>query len=192
MSAKINQLTVARILTDGITVPLARPGVASISLRDNLLTVRRARLVLTATPIAVTAALDYGSVKLLDLPDRNIMLLGMEVDLDVVKQGNTNGIVAATDLSMAVGTAAASSTTLSSTMVDVIEAVALTTDALTVAFERHSNDQLTATFPRRLADGPTNALFLNLSATTLITADSSVAVTGTVDIFYADLGNLSS
>lgn len=189
MSAKINQLTVARVLTDGITVPLARPGVASISLRDNLLTVRRARLVLTATPIVVTAALDYGSVKLLDLPNRNLLLLGMEVDLDVVKQGNTNGIVAATDLSMAVGTAAASSTTLSSTMVDVIEAVSITPDTLTVAFERHSNDQSTATFPRRIADGASNALFLNLSAT--ITADSSVAVTGTVDIFYADLGKLA-
>jgi hypothetical protein len=190
MTLKINQPLLAKNLLDGFTVPVSEAGAATVAVGDNVHTVRRARLTLTNFSIAVTQALDYGGSKLVDLPDRNMLLLGVEVDCTVVKQGNTNGIVAATDLDMAVGTATASNATLASAMINVIEKVDIDTDALSVAFEAHSNDNATSTFPLRVADGASTALFMNISCA--ITADSSVTVSGTIDIYYVDLGNLYS
>jgi hypothetical protein len=191
MSAKINQVVVAKNLQDGISVPVSEPG-SGVAVQDQALVVRRARLVLSAAVVSVTEALDYGSLKICDLPDRNLLLLGVEVDLVVTKEGNTNGIVAATDLDLGIGTAAASATTLATTMIDIIEQVNADTDALAVDMEAHSNDQATAVFPKKIADGASTALYLNVVPVAGITADSSVSVTGYIDIFYIDLGNLSS
>jgi hypothetical protein len=188
MTAKIKQSTIAPNLQDGISVLVSEPA-TNVTVTDNLLAVRRCRVRLTNFSIAVLQANDYGGAKILDLPFRNMLLLGMEVDCVVTKQGNTNGIVAGTTINMAVGSAAAAATPLATTAIDTIEAVAISTNALVVDFERHSNDQSTATFPRRIADSASAALFMNISAT--ITADSSVSVTGTVDIFYVDLGKLA-
>lgn len=189
MTEKIRGVLSVPFLKDGVTLQMSEPG-TGVRLRDEFVAPRKATLTLTAFTIAVAAAQDYGGTKLLDLPDRNIMLLGMEVDCVVTKQGNTNGVVAATDITMAIGTAVASNSTLSGAMVDTIEGAALTTDALAVDFEAHSNNQSTATFPRRIADSPTAALYMNIAAA--VTADSSVTVDGTITIYYLDLGNLSS
>lgn len=190
MSTKINQQVLAKNLIDASSLKFSEAGASTVTIGNEFHAVRKARLTLTNFSISVTAANDYGGSKLLDLPDRNLMLLGVEVDCVVTKQGNTNGIVAATDLDMAVGTATASNTTLSSAMINVIEKVDIDTDSLSVAFEAHSNDNATSTFPLRVADGASTALFMNISCA--ITADSSVTVTGTIDIYYVDLGNLYS
>lgn len=190
MTAKMNQATVAQNLLDGITLSFGEPNTGVTRVGDQMVTVRRARLELTAFSIAVLAANDYGGTKLLDLPDRNIMLLGMEVDCVVTKQGNANGIVAATDINMSIGTGVSAATPLAGTAIDVIEATAITADTLVVDFEAHSSNQSTVPFPKKLLDSATLALYMNITAT--ITADSSVEVTGTIDIFYVDLGNLSS
>lgn len=190
MTLKINQPLLAKNLQDGFTVAVSEAGAATVSVGDNVHTVRRARVSLTAFSIAITAANDYGGSKLVDLPDRNMLLLGVEVDCVVTKQGNTNGVVAATALDMSVGTATASNSTLSSTMVNVIEKKDIDTSSLTVDFEAHSNDNATSTFPLRITDDAATALYMNLAAS--ITADSSVTVTGTIDIYYVDLGNLYS
>jgi hypothetical protein len=192
MSTKIKQEVLAKNLIDASSLKFSEAGASTVTISNEFHAVRKARLTLTNFSIAVTAALDYGGSKLLDLPDRNLMLLGMEVDCVVTKQGNTNGIVAATDLDMGIGTATASSTTLSSSMVNVIEKVDLDTNALAVDFEAHSSDQSTAVYPLKIADGASIALFMNVAAVGGVTADSSVTVTGTIDIFYVDLGNLSS
>lgn len=190
MTAKINQKVLVKNLVDGFSVPVSEAGAATVAVGDNLHTVRRARVSLTAFSISVLAANDYGGSKLVDLPDRNMMLLGVEVDCVVTKQGNTNGIVAATALDMSIGTAVASNATLSSTMVNVIEKKDIDTSALAVDFEAHSNDNASSTFPLRITDDAATALYMNIAAA--ITANSSVTVTGTIDIYYVDLGNLYS
>jgi hypothetical protein len=188
MTAKIKQRTLIPNIDDGFTVKFGEAG-TGVSIQNQFLTPQRARITLTNFAIAVTEALDYGGTKILDLPFRNIMLLGAEVDCVVTKQGNTNGIVAATDITMGIGTATASNATLSSTMIDIIEGTSITGDTLVVDFEKHSNDHSTSTYPRRIVDGASAALFMNIAAT--ITADSSVTVNGTIDIFYVDLGKLA-
>lgn len=189
MAEKIRGALSVPFLKDGVTRQFSEPG-TGVTIKDQFVSPRKATLTLTNFAIAVLAANDYGGTKLLDLPDSNIMLLGVEVDCVVTKQGNTNGVVAATDITMGVGTATASNATLSSTMINVIEGASLTTDALAVDFEAHSNNQSTASFPIKIADAPTAALYMNIAAA--ITADSSVTVNGTITIYYLDLGNLSS
>lgn len=184
---KISQPTLIPNLQDRLSLRITEPG-AGVAVVDDAVIPRRARLTLTNAVLTITAALDYGSLKLVDLPNRNLMLLGVEVDLTLVKQGNTNGLVAATDLDLGIGTAAASATTLASAMINVIEKIDQDTDALSVTMQRHSNDQSTATFPLRIADDANAALFLNAVAIAGITADSTLTISGTVDITYVDLG----
>lgn len=188
MTLKIKQPTLIPNLQDGLTVAITEAGAATVRIQDQAVAVRRARVTLTSFVISVTQALDYGSAKIVDLPFRNMLIMGVEVDCSVVKGGATNGIVAATDLDMAIGTAAASSTTLASTMINIIEKKDIDDNALTVTFAAHSNDNATSVAPFKIADGSTAALYMNAVAVAGITADDTLTVTGTVDIYYMDLG----
>ena len=187
MTLKIRQEVLMPEAIDGISQKFYEAGAATVKVKDQTVMVRRARLTLTSFVITVANAQDYGGSKLIDLPNRNILLLGCEVDCTVVKGGTTNGIVAATDLDMAIGTAVASNSTLSSTMVNIVEKKDIDTDALSVTFAGHSNDNASSLAPFKIADGANSALYMNL-ATGNITADDSVSVTGTVDLYYIDLG----
>lgn len=184
---KMRQQMLAPELLDPISVRASEPG-AGVALDDKPVLIRRMRLTLTAATLSVLAANDYGSLKVCDLPDRNMLLLAVEADVVLTKQGNTNGIVAATDMDVGMGTAPASNVTLATTMIDILEKVDLDADAATASFQRHSNDQATAVFPKRLADSATQALYLNVGLPNLITADSSLSCTGTIDVWYIDLG----
>ena len=188
MSAtKVKGKFLAPQFKDGITTEISEPN-TGVKVANQELSVKRARLTLTDFAITVLEANDYGGTKLLDLPNRNMLILGMEVDCVVTKQGNTNGLVAATDITMGIGSTVASATPLATTMIDYVEATAMTADTLAVDFEKHTNDQSTATFPKKVADGASAALFMNIAGA--CTADSSVTVSGTIDIFYVDLGKL--
>ena len=147
---------------------------------------RHARLTLTDLVIAVTAALDYGGEKICDLPDSNILILGAEVDLSLVKDGV--GIVDATDVTVGIGTAVASNATLSGAMIDVLTD-ALTDDVDPALFKQHTHDLGTPALTF-IDDGAAAALFLNAVAT--LSADGDPTVSGTVDIYYIDTGNVTS
>ncbi|KKK82801.1 hypothetical protein LCGC14_2799780, partial [marine sediment metagenome] len=154
------------------------------------LAVRKAVIRLTSVVLTHTEALDYSSVKIANMPDSNILYLGLEVDLECVKGNTTNGLVAATDITLALGTLAASNATLSTTMQDLIELDALTASDLTPAWQAHSQDQSTIPMPYRRGDTATQEIYLNLAAST--TADDTLTCTGTVTVFYIDLGNVTS
>lgn len=189
MTLKQRQPMLAPNMIDGITTAISEPG-TGVTVIDQAKTVRRARLTLTDFSVAVAEADDYGGTKVLDLPDSNLMLLAVEVNLVMTKAGTTNGLVAATDVDVAIGTAVASNAVLSSTMIDVIEKADLNADTLTGTWQAHSADQATATFPLQIADGAASALYLNMAAA--ITADDTATFDGTIDITYIDLGNDAS
>jgi hypothetical protein len=188
MTLKIKQQTLIPNLVDAVSTLITEAGAATVTIADQSVSVRRARVTLTNFSISVTAALDYGGSKIVDLPNKNMLILGVEVDCSVVKGGVTNGIVAATALDMAIGTATASSTTLASTMLNIIEKKDIDTSALTVTFAGHSNDNATSLAPFKIADGASSALFMNVSVPGLISANDTLTVTGLVDIYYMDLG----
>lgn len=165
---------------------------SGVTIENEAVPLRRARLNLSSATLSVDADDDYGSLKLLDLPDRNIMIFGVEADLVLTKEGNMNGILAATDLDVGIGTAAASSTTLATTMIDVLEKTDIDTNALAVDYHASTQAQSTAATPLKIVDSATAALYLNAVAIGGITADSSLSCSGLIDIYYLDLGNLSS
>jgi len=185
MSFKNKQLGRSSNLRDGSPLPTPTVGGLDVS----LLTPQKVTLKLSAESLAVTEALDYGSLELLTWQDRNIHILGMEVDLTLVKGGVTNGLEATVDLDVGMGSAAASATTLATTMIDYLEKVDLDTDALSLSLAAHTVGQATATFPKQLADAATNKVYLNVGLPVGITADDTIAVTGTIDFFIVDLGN---
>lgn len=184
---KQSQPVLAPNLRDAISQLVTEPG-SGCTVSNTALVPQRARITLSGATLTILAANDYGSLKVCDLPFRNLMLLAVEVDLTLVKQGNTNGLLSTTDLDLGVGTAAASATTLATTMIDIIEKVDQDTDALSVTMQAHSNDQSTATFPKRIADGVNAALYLNAVAIAGITADSTLTVSGTIDVYFIDVG----
>ena len=152
--------------------------------------VQKVTLTLTALVMNVTAALDYGGVAFADLGDTNLMLLGCESDVVVTKGNASTGIEAAVDLDMAIGTATASATTLAGAMEDVLDKIDLDADSLTVDFDGHS--QAATTMPLFLADGASNHLFINCGLPVGITVDDTLTMTGTVTLYYIDLGNVTS
>jgi hypothetical protein len=145
-------------------------------------------LTLDGIVVAVADADDFGSAALVTLPDKNLIILGCEVDLELVKDGT--GYIDTTDLDVAVGTAAASNTALSAGMVDVLPKVDLNATDLSPALDAHS----LATTPvlTGVLDGATNQIFLNISGPTETSEDATVTATGTVEIYYIDLGNTTS
>lgn len=186
MSFSIRQQGRASQLRDGS--PLITPfGNAGVDYQ--LVTPQKLTLNLAATSISITAALDYGSLQLLTWPDRNLHILGMEVDLELVKGLASTGIIGTTDLDVAIGSAAASNVALTSTMVDYLELTLLDATDDSPALQVNVLGQSTSTFPKQLADAAANVMFLNIAPSTAVTVDDTITASGTIDIYYIDMGN---
>lgn len=138
--------------------------------------IRRATLKLSAVVVVVTQALDYGSVKLADLPDGNILFLGAVANLT---QTSTGIDTTPANVDVAVGTAAASNVTLAGTMVNLVPKIDSTAGGVVDGASATANVAVFAT--------SNTDVFLNVSAVTGV--DGSVIVSGTIDLFYLDLGN---
>lgn len=157
---------------------------------DDAMAVRKAVINLDEFVLNLEADDDYIGAKIADMPDSNLLYLGVEVSLELVKGGVTNGLVAATDITMAIGTVVASNSTLSATMQDLVELDALTATDSSPEWLAHSSDQSTIPMPYRRLDAATNAIYLNLAAS--VTVDDTLTCSGTVTVYYIDLGNVGS
>lgn len=147
------------------------------------------RLTLTNFVVSVLEANDYGSAKLVDFGDTNLLLVGAEANLTLLKGGAVNGIINTKDLDVAVGTAAASNTTLSTTMLNILPKVDCDADTLADVVKSHS---LAATpVLTGILEG-TPAAYLNVSVIGGITASDIVTFSGTLDLFYFNLENVTS
>lgn len=189
MSFKTEQLGRSPNLRDGSPLPSCA---ATTSLDVSLLTPMKVTLRLSGETLSVDEGDDFGSLELLTLPDRNLHLLGLEADLTLVKGGVTNGLEAAVDLDVGIGTAAASAQTLATTMIDVLEKQDVDADSLTVTVQAHTLGQSTATMPKQIADSATSKLYLNVGVPAGITASDALTVSGSIDLYLIDLGNRTS
>jgi hypothetical protein len=157
---------------------------------DQEVPLHRIRLQLDAVKFTVAGASDFGSVELCTFPDRNLIVIGAEINLSIVKGGAATGIVAATDLDIALGTAAASSTTLSGAMLNILPKQDVDADSLTVTSQAHS---LAATpVLTGILDAVDNKMYFNVAIPGLITVDDTLTLTGTIDLFVFDLFNVTS
>lgn len=159
-------------------------------LLDEAVAVRKAVIQLTDFILLFSESDDYIGLKIADMPDSNLLYLSVEVDLELVKGLTTNGLEAVTDLTMAIGTAIASNSTLSSTMQDLVELDLLAATDASPAWKAHSQDQTTIPMPYQRPDVSSNAIYLNLAASG--TSDDTLTCTGTVTVYYIDLGNVTS
>jgi hypothetical protein len=171
--------------SEALTGLPAVPPTGVVVSTDKALAVREMHLVVTDLEAEVLAANDYGSAKLCDLPDKNLLLLSVEVNLVGLKSG---GIIAGTDLDLAVGSAAASAQTLATTMIDIVEKSDHDASEASATWQAHTADQATAAYPLQKVDSATSALYLNVGLPVGV-ADGAVTFTGTVVLKYVDLGN---
>lgn len=196
MTLKHNQPTCAPYLKDGVTAAFSEPNSpAGITLDDQAQILRRARFQFNAVVIDVTAALDYASVLVCELPDTNLMIMSVEADMTIVKGGVTNGIVATKDLSVGIGTGAAAANPPAGSALSILNLSTLTPDTLSVEYEVHgvnTADGDPGALPSKFADTPTRQMYLNIGVVGGITVDDTVTVTGTLDVVYLDLGNAAS
>ena len=140
------------------------------------------KLTLAATPIEIDETNDYGSVKLVDLPDSNIMILGVIVDLVCTVDGTV--ITDPEDIDFAIGTVAITSTDFSNAGEDDLTPEA---DVAALGVMQLASDA--NTYNVLVAKGATNKVFLNIQATIATTAIQTFA--GSIDLIYVDLGSES-
>lgn len=146
--------------------------------------VRRARFTITNGVLSVADANDYGSFKMVDLPTNPIAILAAKIDMVLTKDGV--GYIAATDLDIAVGTAAATNTTLATTMLNVINKADYDASAIAPVVQQHSASN-TSPAPLVLPSGA-KALYLNAAGVTETSQSATLTINGTLDLTWMDLG----
>lgn len=168
------------------------PAVANLATlrEDEAQCVRKVTISLDSFVLDLEADDDYIGLKVADMPDSNLLYLSVEVDLECVKGETSNGLEAATDMTLAVGTAIASNSTLATTMQDLVELDALTATDASPLWQAHSLDQTTIPMPYQRPDAASNAIYLNLAAS--VTADDTLTCTGSITVRYIDLGNVAA
>lgn len=170
--------------------PTRAAGAGITVIMDVPVTLRRARVLLQNTVVSLPAADDYGSVQLVALPDRNIVIYNAEFVGTVVFGGE---FANDDDPTIGVGQAPATNTTLATTMQDIIPVTTFTNivagaaNAIAVSKAAPGTGVL-------VADSATSALYLNVSGAGDVLSESAGTATfnGYFDFWYLDLGNESS
>ena len=184
--------TVDTQYADVVRQPTRAAGEGVTVIMDVPVTIRRQRVLLENAVITLTAANDFGSLKLVDLPDRNIAIFQAELSGTVVAGGD---FATGDDPKIGVGQAAASANPIATTAVDVI---ALTdyTNIVAGAATAVAQTRLGATADLNailIPDAAGSALYLNASNTdTQLAADGTLTFNGFFDFWYVDLGNITS
>lgn len=158
-----------KVTTKGTTTGLSRIAMAA--------GIRRERIAFRNVVVPVAAADDFGSIKLLDYPNGNLMVLGAVVALTAAIGG---GIAALANVDIAVGSAVASAATLASTMLDVVPKIDVTAGGVVAG-------KSTGTEALKVLTASSSALYLNVGGST-ITTDGTVTLNGYVDVLFIDLG----
>lgn len=151
----------------------------------------RTVITLKAMEIAVTDALAYASQKLFDFAAGKVRILGGTASLAfAVTTDRATTINAAAAMDWALGTVAASSITLASTMVDVIAKQDKALDGTDDAYTTAQAADVAAAATHNGTSTPID-LFLNIGfpTNTEIDADGVIAVNGTITLHWENWGD---
>ena len=176
-------------------VPDAVENGSGVVLTSEQLQVRTLLLTLTATPVVMTdnaGVVAFGSLKVADLPEGNICILGAVMDLALTL--SAAGINADWDGDVGLGTAATdNNATLASTEQDIIPTTATPqAQASATTAKAMSTSTQISTF-----DGTTTAkdVYLNLLVDDadhdVTTTDTNIICDGTIRITYVNLGDIA-
>lgn len=161
-------------------------GAAGTAVSDEILLPRRTRITLTDAVLTIDGTDDYGSLELCkwSKPTGILGIIGSDANLTITRDG-TN-IPAAQNLSVGIGSQAASATTLSAEMVNVRSAVSLIADQLTDTIT--GGDMLVVKDEIDIAVLG-EEFYLNASAAG-ISATGTLTLNGWIDIMYFNIGDL--
>lgn len=153
--------------------------------------VHRTTFTFDAMALTVTDALAYASQQVYDFPAGRILVLGATGSLQFAVTGvRTDTINDDASLTWALGTAAASNITLSSTMVNLLPKATKVLDGTDDALTTASTNALAASAH---IDGTGTALdaFLNVGfeTNTQIDADGELEITGSITVVWLNLGD---
>lgn len=134
------------------------------------------RLRLTAAVLSMTAANDYGSLKLADLPNANLQILGAKFALTATMAGFASNV--GTALDVALGTVATASAAFSNAgEKDLIPKVDATGAGATATIAGAG----TSTEAEKFIAAGTNAVYLNASSP-VTSGTGTLTITGYVDL----------
>jgi hypothetical protein len=177
---------------ESVDITVIQPATGSIEwTRDNIGNQFFVTLKLYDVPQAVVNGTEYQGTQLLTFPEGRILVQGVTATL----QQKTTSVLASTlnasaTGAISLGTATASSTTLSSTMVDLLPSTAFTTSAtINVAGTAVS----AALASSAQFDGTASAkkMYLNTAyaTTTDVDADATQTISGTIVLSFVFLGD---
>ena len=182
------QLTDGTVLGGGggSSPAVAAVAVAPFTIVDTPVAIQRLRITLDAYQFDILATADFVSVKLAEMGSRYISM-GVESELDIVKDGT--GIVSGGVLDISMSSAAASSTNFTSIFANAdvmtkedVNGAGNHTDYAFNQFTVLSSTTVTGYPKATIGTG----LYLNVQSS--IIADGFVTMTGWIDVYYIDLG----
>ena len=171
-------------IVDKVELGLQATANTLVALEAKAMQVKKASFTLTALSADVDSGDDFGSIKIADLPDSNILILACNADLAVTVAGFATN--QADTLDLAIGTAALASTDFSGTgEKDITDEYAGAGAAATGTADVHSFDN-SSPASKYLTDGASNAFYMNVQGA-VTSGTGTAAFTGTVDLFYIDM-----
>lgn len=152
---------------------------------------RQTTLTLNNVPQAVVNGTEYQGTKLFTFPEGRMLVLGVTASL----QQKTTSVLASTlnassTGAISLGTATASATTLSTTMVDLLPSTAFTSSA-TVNVAGTAVTAALAVSAQFDGTATPKAMYLNTAyaTTTDVDADATQTISGTIALTYVHLGD---
>jgi hypothetical protein len=154
---------------------------ASITVAEKGSVIHRSVLSLAAKSVSVLAANDYGSTKLVDLPNTNILIVGCIVDLTATLTGGCLTAGAAT-VDVAIGTVATTTTAFSNAgEKNLCPKIDMSAGGVAQGANTASETNVL------IAAGASNAIYLNVGEV-ISPPDGTVVFSGLITILYVDLG----
>lgn len=141
---------------------------------------RKTTLFVNGAVMAIPDAAGFGNLPLCTLPATGAIIMGVRLNLTLVKDGV--GWINTTDLSTSVGILPASNIALSTVAGEhnLGGPTTISADNLTVSLVRYGGEG-----PSQIASGVTGSkIYLNASAATVGTNDASLTVTGWVTVYW--------
>ena len=146
--------------------------------------VQRLRQKFSGHAISVAAANDYGSSKLFDLPNTELLIIAAVINLDVTFVNFTS--LAGSVLDVALGTVATASTTFANAgEKDVMQKIDGTDVSSGIGKVKGQTDG--STHLKHVVAGASNAIFLNVSDP-VASGTGTLSVFGWAEILFLDLG----
>lgn len=191
MGYKITQTTEGMQFTDNATVK-GSAAVSTVKVKNEQFgSFNKTTLTLDNVAQTVVNGTEYQGTKLFTFPEGRILVLGTTATL---KQKTTSTLASTLNASstgaIALGTATASSTTLTSTMVDLLPSTAFTSSA-TVNVAGTAVSAALASSAQFDGTSTAKSVYLNTAyaTTTDVDGDATQTISGTVVICWVNLGD---